>query len=753
MLAADGRIGTIRYFGDYELLEEIARGGMGVVFKARQVTLNRIVAVKMILSGQLASPEDVERFHAEAEAAANLDHPGIVPIFEVGEHEGQHYFSMGFVDGRSLSARVSVGPLPGREAAQLVRTVCDAVQYAHEHQVIHRDLKPANILLDRDGRPRVTDFGLAKRVQDESGLTATGQVLGTPSFMPPEQAAGKLDLVGPAADVYSLGAILYTPLTGRPPFQSASSVDTLRQVLEREPLAPRDLSSDVPRDLDTIALKCLEKSIPQRYASARELADDLQRFLDCRPIFARPISRLERGWRWWRRNPVVAGLSALAIASLIAVAVVSTIAYSRADEQRQAAEKLTGEKALALAKIEKQAASLARGLFELGTSEMSGGEREKGMAILAKAYEAAAEGDPVRESIRNMLSAGDVAVPMQFPLSDPVPPVVFSPDGKSVLTSIANTTWLWDARTGGLLGKPMTHDGPMAYSPDAATVLVAIVNTARLIDVRTGKPRGKSMKHDGAVEGGFVSAINAVAYSPDGATVLTGSTDNTARVWDAQTGESIGVLKHDKPVWAVTYSPDGATVLTGDFGGTARLWDVRTGRPLGEPMKNDGIVFAVAYSPDGTSVLTGGYGKTARLWDARTGKPIGDPMKHDEVVYFVAYSPDGTTVLTGGEDTARLWDAQTGRAIGEPMKHSAPVSAVAYSPDGTKVLTGSADRTARLWDARSGKPLGEPMKHNDNVYVAAFSPDGGTIVTGCGFTDRAGRRACGTPESGIRLGN
>jgi len=334
----DGQIGTFRYFGDYELLEEIARGGMGVVFKARQVSLNRIVAVKMILSGLLASPADVERFHAEAQAAANLDHPGIVPIFEVGEHRGQHYFSMAFIDGRSLSTRLSEGPLPAREAAQLVRIVCEAVQYAHERQVIHRDLKPANVLLDRDGRPRVTDFGLAKRVQDDSGRTATGQVLGTPSYMPPEQAAGRIELVGPTADVYALGAILYTLLTGRPPFQSATIVDTLRQVLEKEPIAPTELTAGIPRDLETIVLKCLQKSIPQRYASARELGDDLQRFLDGRPIFARPVGRIERGWRWSRRNPALAVAAGICVALLLTVLIVVTLAYFREKDLRASAD-------------------------------------------------------------------------------------------------------------------------------------------------------------------------------------------------------------------------------------------------------------------------------------------------------------------------------------------------------------------------------------------------------------------------------
>ena len=297
------QIGTrVRYFGDYELLEEIARGGMGVVFKARQTSLNRIVALKMILAGQLASEADVERFHTEAEAAAQLDHPGIIPIFEIGEHEEQHYFSMALVDGESLAKKLADGPLPTRDAAELVRTVAQSVQYAHDRGVIHRDLKPANILIDENGQPRITDFGLAKRVDADSGLTGTGQVLGTPSYMPPEQAGGETEKIGPLSDVYSLGAILYTLLAGRPPFQAASPMETLIQVLQREPVSPRDLNDEIPRDLETICLKCLEKEPGRRYRSADELVDELQRFLCDEPIKARPVSTPHRFWKWYRRR-------------------------------------------------------------------------------------------------------------------------------------------------------------------------------------------------------------------------------------------------------------------------------------------------------------------------------------------------------------------------------------------------------------------------------------------------------------------
>jgi tetratricopeptide (TPR) repeat protein len=294
-------------FGDYELLEEIAHGGMGAVYKARQVSLGRLVALKLILAGRLADDEDVRRFRREAEAAAQLDHPGIVPVYEVGEHNGQHFFSMGLVEGESLAHRMARGPLPAREAAALVQAVAEAMAYAHARGVIHRDLKPGNILVDREGRPRVTDFGIAKRMTEDSGQTRAGEVMGTPSYMPPEQAVGSKDL-GPAADVYALGAVLYALLDGRPPFHAATVQETLRQVVDQEPVPPHRLNPSVPRDLETICLKCLEKDPRRRYASAAELADDLRRYLAEEPIRARPVSRWERALKWARRRPAQAGL-------------------------------------------------------------------------------------------------------------------------------------------------------------------------------------------------------------------------------------------------------------------------------------------------------------------------------------------------------------------------------------------------------------------------------------------------------------
>jgi serine/threonine-protein kinase len=321
LLSAEAEV-KARRFADYELLGEIAHGGMGVVYRARQISLNRLVALKMILAGQFASETEVKRFHAEAESAANLDHPNIVGIYEVGSHEGQHYFSMQYIEGRSLAQLDAEGRWragAGKEAAQLVAKIARTVQYAHDRGILHRDLKPANILIDTAGEPHVSDFGVARRIGADSSLTVEGAVLGTPSFMAPEQAAGKTKELSAAADIYSLGAILYFLLTGRPPFVAASPLDTLVQVLEGEVIVPRVINPRVPRDLERICLRCLEKSPEGRYPAAGTLAEDLERFVRDEPVQARPPGLKPFLVHWMRRQPaLVSRLLGLGICMAIA---------------------------------------------------------------------------------------------------------------------------------------------------------------------------------------------------------------------------------------------------------------------------------------------------------------------------------------------------------------------------------------------------------------------------------------------------
>lgn len=317
----------VRRFGNYDLVDTIAKGGMGIVYKARHVKLNRIVALKMILSGRFADDVEVQRFYTEAESAARLRHPNIVGIHDVGECEGQHFFSMDYIEGKSLADLLKDQALVPKHAAELMQTIAAAMHYAHTEGVVHRDLKPSNVLLDNAGVPLITDFGLAKQVEGQSQLTMSGTIVGTPSYMPPEQAAGRVDLVNVRSDVYSLGAILYELLSGHPPFRGAGAFETIKQVLENEPVALRVLSPTIPRDLETICHKCLQKEPEKRYATAKELADELGRFLRGEPILAQPIGPLERSWRWCKRNPVIAATSFAALFGLVSALVATTVGY------------------------------------------------------------------------------------------------------------------------------------------------------------------------------------------------------------------------------------------------------------------------------------------------------------------------------------------------------------------------------------------------------------------------------------------
>jgi hypothetical protein len=309
----------------YEIEGVLGRGGMGVVYRARHLALKRTVALKMVLAGGHAGPRELARFRIEAEAVARLAHPNIVQIHEVGEAGGHPYFALEFVEGGNLAGKLGGHPLPAREAARLVETLARAMQLAHSRNVVHRDLKPANVLLAADGTPRITDFGLARQLDSDSGETQAGAVLGTPSYMAPEQASGRGHEAGPAADVYALGAILYDCLAGRPPFQGKTVVETLDQVRTQEPVPPSRWQASVPLDLDTICLKCLRKEPENRYASAAELADELGRFLRGEPVQARPVGRLERGWRWCKRYPALAAAVATVVGVLVLASVVSTL--------------------------------------------------------------------------------------------------------------------------------------------------------------------------------------------------------------------------------------------------------------------------------------------------------------------------------------------------------------------------------------------------------------------------------------------
>jgi WD40 repeat protein/predicted Ser/Thr protein kinase len=714
----------------YEVLKELGRGGMGVVYWAFQLELHRPVALKMIRGGVDAAPQQLARFRAEAEAVARLQHPNIVQIYDVGLEGSLPYMALEYIEGSSLEQQLAGTPLPTRRAAQLLEVLARAVHYAHERGVVHRDLKPANVLLTPDGIPKLTDFGLAKLLVGGGIQTQSGTILGTPSYIAPEQATGKTKEIGPAADVYSLGAILYESITGRPPFLAETALQTILQVEAGDPLSPSRLQPNLPRDLVTICLKCLEKEPRKRYRSAEALAEDLRRFQAGEPILARPVGPVGRLGRWCRRNPALAmanGLAAFALLGIVALSIGFAIAASRDAERLRAAQVKT---TAALEEAKRSLAQLAR---HQGWTLYEKGDVGAAMLLLAHSLEVAPaeEGDFQRAIRAELASWSRQLRPLRAVLEQPgrVYAVTFSPNGKMFATAGRNgIARLWETATATPIGEPLPHYaliGLVAFSPDSKLVLTSSHgNTGQLWDAATGKPLGSPLRHE--------SPVGCMAFSPDGMTILTGSDDCTARLWKVPTGTPVGPpLKHDGPVVAVAFSPDGRTVLTGAHDRTARLWEAASGRPLEPPLSHRGKVQAAGFSPDGRLVVTGTRDGVGQVWDVTNKTPLGLPLKHGGCIRVAAFSPNGQLVLTVSEDhTARLWDATTGKPVTDPLRHQSMVGVGAFSPDGKIVLTGSADQTARLWDAATGSSLGAPLVGMREILVLAFSPDGRLILTG-----------------------
>jgi WD40 repeat protein/serine/threonine protein kinase len=740
----------------YDLLGELGRGGMGVVYLARQVRLKRYVALKMILAEAQPGPQALERFRVEAEAVARLQHPNIVQIYEVGEADGRPYLALEFVNGGSLAGQLAGTPLPPHPAARLVETLARAMHAAHQRGIVHRDLKPANVLLAGSGdtlvpaeggtpggasrigehTPKITDFGLAKILGEDSARTRSGQVLGTPSYMAPEQAAGRGSEIGPRTDVYALGAILYELLTGRPPFKGATALETLDQLRAREPVSPSGLQPGLPPDLETICLRCLQKLPGQRYASAQDLADDLRRFLGGRPIQARPVGMAQRAWRWCRRNPTLAALSALASAALVAVV---AVAFGFSLFQSRAADDLRREQGKTRAALDESERLSARLALARGLAECEQEHVGAGLLWLVRSLEIATrlEDADLQRAIRANLTGWRgrlMPVRASLPHRANVNAVAFSPDGRTLLAGDREgVVGAWDVATARRRDLTLRHPAPvlaLAVRRDGKTALTGCAdNVARLWALDRAEELRRLEGHSGEVR--------AVAFSPDGRTILTGSHDATARLWDAATGKEVRrLLGHRDAVWAVAFSPDGKSVLTGSMDGTARLWDAATGAEVRQ-LRGCGEVYAAAFRPDGKAVLTAGSDMTAQLWDIRDAarsQPLWS-LRHDGDIFAAAFSPDGRTIVTGSTDqTARLWDAATGKAAGPALPHQDQVWAVAFSPDGKKVLTGcgkprAARGEARLWEV-AGPPLRRLLPHPGGVVAAAFRPDGKTVLTG-----------------------
>ncbi|MHC4177657.1 MAG: protein kinase domain-containing protein, partial [Planctomycetota bacterium] len=603
------RPGTrIRYFGDYELLEEIARGGMGVVYRARQLSLNRVVALKLVLAGQFASEEEVERFRREAEAAANLQHPNIVAIYEVGQHDDQQYFSMACVEGRSLAEMTRENPLPAEQAARYVETVGRAVEYAHQEGTLHRDLKPANILIDRDDQPRITDFGLARRVDADSDLTKSGQILGSPSYMPPEQASGRLGDVGPRSDVYALGAVLYDLVTGRPPFRAETATDTLLNVLHSEPVSPRALNPRVPRDLETVCLKCLEKEPGRRYASAAGLSEELGRFLRGEPIHARPITTPGRIWRWGWRNPAVSALAVGLIVAVLAGFIGIAVQWGRAEDEAERAHLIAHSESLQRSRAE-QAVYRHRRLLYVAD-----------MSVAQQAWEAG--------NVERVIELVEHYLP--------------KPDADEKDLRGFQWHYLRQLYQRSLNTTALPHGGPVwgiAFSPDGKTLAsVAYDSPVRLWDMETGLLR------ETLGEPGYGIAV---AFSSDGKTLATGtSIEKQVRLWDLATRQNTSTMQVGSLLFSTDFSLDGKVLALTD-GFSVQLRDVANGEQLRSHNKHKSIpIWKVAFSPDGKMVASSSN-REVILWNLETDDKH---LLRDDLAcgQCVAFSTDGKTLASGG---------------------------------------------------------------------------------------------------------
>jgi eukaryotic-like serine/threonine-protein kinase len=753
---------ALKHFGDYELLEELGHGGMGVVYRARHTRLNRIVALKLLLLGPFSSAAALRRFQREAQAAAALRHPNIVALHDIGEVGGQPYFTMEFVEGSNLATLLRAGPLPARRAAEYARAIADAMSAAHAAGIIHRDLKPFNIVLDPFDQPRVTDFGLAKFVVPPLGgspakepvqagtindLTLTGQILGSPNYLAPELAGGRIHELSPASDLFSMGAMLYECLTGHPPFVAATLQETLFLLRDAEPVPPRILNPRLPRDLETICLKCLEKEPARRYASARDLADELGRFLKDEPIHARPVGRAGKVWRWCRRKPALASFVAATVLLLVAILIGSPIAVYRIQQARKAEQ-------AQLKRTEEESLKARQFAY---ASDMNLAHQAVQEDDFYRALQLLDRHRPVQESeIRNLKSEMDLRGwewrylwrqcqgEERFILGEHTngaTAVGLLTDGKTVFSAGRDKcVRLWDLesrRQIGLLphaeeiiGATASADGRWLAT---ATEKGPVGQPVLLWDLSTQKIAATLPTNS------FWQRPGSITFSPDSKWLAFATVFGGVRLWDVNARSEVTNLSASSisPVsLGLAFSPDSRTLAYNENEhGTILLWDIAS-RSLDRLTGHHDVVRSLAFSPDGRTLASGSRDRTARLWNLADPREEFRLTNHTSGSCSLAFSPDGRTLamsLGGGlGQVIRLVEVATGSQISDLRGHLKEISSLTFTPDGQTLLSASDDGTLRVWGLaprakeKSAHSITPDLSADWSTYGPALclSPDG-----------------------------
>ncbi|MBL9138158.1 MAG: protein kinase [Verrucomicrobiales bacterium] len=681
----------LRQVGTYELIEEVARGGAGVIYRATQLGLGRDVALKLLIAGPLADATTRQRFRAEAEAAAQLRHPHIVAIHEVGDHEGQPYLAMEFLSGGTLADRVRDGPLSSREAAAIGVKIARAVAFAHDAGILHRDLKPSNILLDAFGEPKLTDFGLAKAIgyRAEAGLTLPGQVLGSPGFMSPEQVRGRAEDIGRATDIYSLGALVYQLVTARAPFQGESTAAVLRLVETEEPIPPRRLNAGIDRDFEQILLKCLEKSPTRRYASAHDLAADLERFLNGQPVKARPLGAVARAWRWSRRRPAFA----IAFVLLSAIAILSS---STAWRIRRA--ELTARQNLDRAYQNAYAGDLA-----LADRAIEDGDLARTRELLERHIPTKSELDLRTFEWRLLWNQStDESSAQLTGHKHVVSAVAYFPDGDRLASGSWDGTVRFWKTPEGTLERTLTD-----YRGQIWTIDISSDGRRLLV---SGNQGFAIWQHDqdwwfrGRIVGDF--SYGTARFLPNPSQVIVANRQG-ATVWNITNG--VRVLDLPEAASPVAISPDGQRLAT-RLGNQLSIFDTATWNVLRRFKTGNYSSFGLrdlAFSPDGKRVLIGDYrGWLASVDLSGSETNVSEitlsrvhPQPHHGWVGEIVFSPDGQYFASVGADQrVRVWRPSNGRLRFDWRGHRHEVWAARFSPDGRWLATAGKDESVRLWD-------------------------------------------------------